>query len=72
MIGDDIVVTVLDSAQNQVKIGISAPRDIAVHREEIYLRVKLEEVQGDHPCSPSNSHFQHSQSQTLDTLGPKS
>lgn len=42
MINDDIKVTVLAVNGNQVKIGIDAPKDIAVHREEIYLRIAKE------------------------------
>ena len=42
MIGDDIMVTVLAINNNQVKIGISAPRDVPVHREEIYDRIQQE------------------------------
>jgi len=40
MIGDDITVTVQGVMGNQVKIGVTAPRDQAVHREEIYQKVK--------------------------------
>ena len=36
MIGDDVVITVLASKGNQIRIGIDAPRDVEVHREEIY------------------------------------
>jgi carbon storage regulator len=47
MIGQDIVVAVLSVKGNQVRIGISAPKDIPVHREEIALRIERESA-GDH------------------------
>ena len=41
-IGDDITVTVLAVNGNQAKVGVSAPRDVEVHREEVYVRVQQE------------------------------
>jgi carbon storage regulator len=45
-VGDDITVTVLSIRGNQVSLGVDAPRNIAVHREEIYDRIEAEKAAG--------------------------
>jgi len=44
VIGDDINIIVLDVKGNQVRIGIEAPDDVSIHREEIYLKIKSDET----------------------------
>ena len=45
MVGDEITVTVLGVKGNQVRIGVNAPRDVDVHREEIYEKIRKEDGQ---------------------------
>lgn len=45
MIGDDVTVTVLGVKSGQVRLGIQAPTEVPVHREEVYHRIKNEQSQ---------------------------
>ncbi len=52
MIGNEVTVTVLGVKGNQVRVGVNAPKDVAVHREEIYERIKREEDQDSNSAAP--------------------
>ena len=66
MIGDDVTITVLGVKGNQVRVGINAPKSVAVHREEIYERIKREQQgactrRAGEPYMPDLPHIRYNQ-----------
>ena len=62
-IGDDVTITVLSVRGHQVRIGIDAPKDVSVHREEIYAKINGLETEN----NPIN-HVMESHESAVDLL----
>lgn len=59
MIEDDVNITIIGIKGNQVRLGINAPKSIAVHRKEIYLKIKEDEERGGFYIKPARNFNQN-------------
>ena len=56
MIGDDVEITIVDVRGDKVRLGINAPRSIAVHRKEIYIAIQKEKEEKEQQTHPAESN----------------
>ena len=65
-IGKDIVIKVLSISENQIKIGIDAPRNIQIYRNEVYEKVKEETIKASHSSSKTKINLNNLKIQKVD------
>ena len=58
MVGDEVEITIVDVRGDKVRLGITAPKKIAVHRKEIYEAIQREKAEGQPPAEAENEHQQ--------------
>ncbi len=57
MIGDDVIITILSLKGNQIRVGIDAPREVKVHRQEVFDRIQKEKEREALSVVPSTGRF---------------